>query len=148
MDSEIYWESKNEHFAWEALQKSKCSIEENTIVTATDFALVLCGFGSSFGIKKPPKLMPRRDKKKTANFGRFQGAQRHKNKKSYGRFGVENLSNWNHRRPHFCGPSFECIGKAFENDSGWVLRVAGKAKMSISRGRCYKNRSVALRKIQ
>ena len=51
-------------FAWEVLQESKCSIEEYTIVTATDFALVLCGFGSSFGIKKPPKLMPRRGKKK------------------------------------------------------------------------------------
>ena len=70
MGSETCWKSKNEHFAWEVLQKSKCSIEEYTIATATDFALILCGFGSSFGTKKPPKLMPRRDKKKSSEFWR------------------------------------------------------------------------------
>ena len=31
-------------------------------------------------------------------------------------FGVENPSKWNHRRPHFCGQGFECIGKAIQNE--------------------------------
>ena len=68
MGSETCWKSKNEHFAWEVLQKSKFSIEEYAIVTATDFGLILCGFGSSFGTKKLPKSMPKRDNKKISEF--------------------------------------------------------------------------------
>ena len=68
MGSETCWKSKSEHFAWEVLQKSKFSIEEYAIVTANDFELILCGFGSSFGTKKPPKSMPRRGRKKNSEF--------------------------------------------------------------------------------
>ena len=65
MDSETFWNSKNEHFAGEVLQKSKFGIDEYPTLIATDFGLILCGFGSSFGTKELPKWMPRWDKKQT-----------------------------------------------------------------------------------
>ena len=68
MDFGTFWKRKNEHFAGEVLQKSKFGVDEYPILIGTDFEPILSGFGSSFGTKKLPKSMPRRDKKTDAIF--------------------------------------------------------------------------------